>query len=91
MPSALLSSTDFRRRERGWRIGGKRIEERAEDVPRLVVDSGDKKPLTTPRFGLRSTALIALALMAPQLGLGGKKMRRKSDEEDIPSSWGLIS
>lgn len=91
MPSALLSSIDFRRRERGWRIGGKRIEERAEDVPRLVVDSGDKKPLTTPRFGLRSTASIALALMASQLGLGGKKMRRKSDEEDIPSSWGLIS
>ena len=73
MPSAFLSSTGFRGRLRGHEKGGK--TQRAEDVPRLVMDT------IATWAGLTPAAPVALASMSPQLNFGG---RSKSDEEDIP-------
>lgn len=81
MPSALLSPTGFRRRGRGRGEGRK--TEKVEEVPCLVVDKGVKKLLAATWY-LKPAALVALALMSLRLVFGGKEIRSKSEEEDIP-------
>lgn len=92
-PSALLSPTGFRGRDKG------RKPKKAEDIPRLVVNRGDKMPLNSPCSGLapldfvtsvasRASRSMPSALLSPtgfrRRGRGRGEGGKTEIVEDVP-------